>query len=285
MLPIELKYFEEVANAGSIREAADRLHIAGSAVSRQISKLEETIGAALFKRTSNGMKLTQAGRVLLDYVHRSRSEIEATKAKIRDVVAMRSGDLIVYAPEGLVDELLIPAIAEFHGKHASVQVIVRSATSDEAIRSLLHNASDIALVLNASQRQDLEVLATIDQGIGLVALASDHQADRWDRPLASVDATHELHAMVLAALALSGEAPRIAFTGNSTAWVRQFVGKGLGVGLLPRTAVERELASGEFVYRPIGQAKPINKIHVCVRRDRSHALAADEFLKILLRRI
>lgn len=285
MLPIELKYFEEVAKSGSIREAADRLRIAGSAVSRQVSKLEETTGAALFKRTSNGMKLTQAGRVLLDYVHRCRSDIEATKAKIRDVVAMRSGDLIIYAPEGLIDELLVQSIAEFHRKYANVQIIIRTSGSEEAVRSLLHNTSDIALVLNASQRQDIEVVATIDQTVGLVALSADG-SDLWDGPLAVVDATHELHSLARTAMEAAELSSSAAFSGNSIAWVKHFVRSGLGIGLLPRTAVEREVASGMFVYREIVEADPEpSKIHICVRRDWSHAVAADEFLQILLRRV
>lgn len=283
MLPIELKYFEEVATVGSIREAADRLHIAGSAVSRQISKLEEATGAALFKRTSSGMKLTQAGRVLLDYVHRCRADIEATTAKIRDVVAMRSGDLIIYASEGVFDAVLLQCVAEFHKHHDSIQIVIRTATSEESLRSLLLNSSDVAVVLNAPQRPEIEVVARIPQSVGLVALPSNSE-DVWRRPVASVDDSHEFHPASSAAVAAAGISTEAAFSGNSIALVKQIVGLGLANGVVPRSAVEHEVSAERLVFQEFQTPSAMaSAVHVCVRRDWSHAVAADEFLKILLR--
>ena len=60
-----LRYFEAVAEAGSIRRASERLHISPSAVDRQILKIEDFFGTPLFERRPNGMRLTDAGQLVL----------------------------------------------------------------------------------------------------------------------------------------------------------------------------------------------------------------------------
>ncbi|MDE1995932.1 MAG: LysR family transcriptional regulator, partial [Rhizobiaceae bacterium] len=62
-----LKYFAEVARSGSIRKASDELHVATSAVSRQIKKLEDELGTPLFERFSDGLRLTAAGEIVLKH--------------------------------------------------------------------------------------------------------------------------------------------------------------------------------------------------------------------------
>src|SRR5690606_7329494 len=63
-----LKYFDMIRRCGSIREAARRLHVASSAVNRQLLQLEEEIGAPLFDRMSSGLRLTPAGEVFSRHV-------------------------------------------------------------------------------------------------------------------------------------------------------------------------------------------------------------------------
>ena len=67
-----LRYFLEVAQVGSLTEASVRLHVATSAISRQISGLEQTLGTPLFERQPRGMVLTAAGEILAVHARRSR---------------------------------------------------------------------------------------------------------------------------------------------------------------------------------------------------------------------
>src|SRR3954463_2877091 len=86
MINAGLRYFAAVARHGSIREAAGELHIAQSALSRQIVKLEQEFGVQLFHRHARGVELTSAGEIFLHYavsslrqVDRVRSELDALK--------------------------------------------------------------------------------------------------------------------------------------------------------------------------------------------------------------
>ena len=85
MLNTALKYFLEVVNTGSVTVAAQKLHVAPSAISRMIKKLEEEHETQLFGRHARGMHLTEAGELLASYARRTHLESERTVADIRDL--------------------------------------------------------------------------------------------------------------------------------------------------------------------------------------------------------
>ena len=70
-----LNYFDEVARAGYFRKAAERLHVAPSAVNRRIQDLEAELGLPLFERLPRGMRLTAAGELFMHYVRSREAEL------------------------------------------------------------------------------------------------------------------------------------------------------------------------------------------------------------------
>ncbi|RYF67418.1 MAG: LysR family transcriptional regulator, partial [Comamonadaceae bacterium] len=71
-----LRYVDEVARVGSIRQAAERLHVAPSAVNRRIQDIEEELGTPLFERLPRGMRLTAAGELFVRYIRARGAELE-----------------------------------------------------------------------------------------------------------------------------------------------------------------------------------------------------------------
>ena len=80
---MDYRYFLAVIDAGSLAAAGERLHIAPSAVSRQIALLEESVGVALFERRPRGMQLTAAGEALAEHARRTWLEQENILAELR----------------------------------------------------------------------------------------------------------------------------------------------------------------------------------------------------------
>jgi DNA-binding transcriptional LysR family regulator len=78
-----LRYLDEVARCQSMRQAGERLNVAGSAVNRQILALEEQLGTKLFERHPHQVVLTAAGEVLIDHVRHDR--------RMRELSAVRCG--------------------------------------------------------------------------------------------------------------------------------------------------------------------------------------------------
>ena len=81
----QLRYFAALAEAGTVTEAARRLHIAQPSLSQQIRLLERRIGTSLFRRRPQGMELTDGGRLLLDSVKRALGELRSSIAAARAV--------------------------------------------------------------------------------------------------------------------------------------------------------------------------------------------------------
>src|SRR5260370_8442129 len=88
-----LRYVDEVARAGSIRKAADVLHVTASAVNRRIMDLEEELGSPLFERRPRGVRLTAAGELLVRYIREQTGDVERLKSQIEDLNGLRRGPL------------------------------------------------------------------------------------------------------------------------------------------------------------------------------------------------
>jgi DNA-binding transcriptional LysR family regulator len=82
-----LRYVDEVARAGSIRKAAEQLHVTASAVNRRVMDLEEELGAPLFERRARGVRLTAAGELFVRYIREQSGDVERMKSQIEDLKA------------------------------------------------------------------------------------------------------------------------------------------------------------------------------------------------------
>ena len=82
------RYFFKVARLGSIREAADVLHVTPSAISRQIAKLEEELGTTLVEPIGRGIRLTPAGVILAGQASRMIDALEQARSEIDDLLGL-----------------------------------------------------------------------------------------------------------------------------------------------------------------------------------------------------
>ena len=78
----KLRIFHAAAEAGSFTHAADKLHLSQSAISRQVSSLEQDVGVALFNRHARGLILTEQGEVLFRTAHEVLMKLESAQAKL-----------------------------------------------------------------------------------------------------------------------------------------------------------------------------------------------------------
>lgn len=90
-----LRYFAEVVRSGSLRAASERLFVAASAISRQITLLEDEVGVPLRERSRGrvAIKLTAAGECLMRYVTQTDHEFERVRAEIESLKGLRKGHM------------------------------------------------------------------------------------------------------------------------------------------------------------------------------------------------
>ncbi|UZD71612.1 LysR family transcriptional regulator [Brucella sp. JSBI001] len=119
MQHIALRYFLEVARTGSITEASAQLNVSGSAISRQISRLEAELAVELFERRPRGMVLSPAGELLVKHVRRIALDTERALADVREMRGPQRGLVRVATYEGFaVDALLVSLLIFAHGFQA-----------------------------------------------------------------------------------------------------------------------------------------------------------------------
>src|SRR5687767_4315376 len=117
-----MRYFKDVARTGSVRAAAEALHIAPSAVSRSIQQLENEIGVTLFDRTSRGLHLTVIGETVLAYLQRWDRETEQLSDAVRSLSGLRLETIRVAAVEVAAYELVPAAIAAVRRKVPGLRI-------------------------------------------------------------------------------------------------------------------------------------------------------------------
>src|ERR1700710_342635 len=106
-----LKYIDEVARVCSIRAAAERLHVAPSAVNRRLLDIEQELGTPIFERLPRGMRLTAAGELFIHYVRDRAAALEQVRSKIEELKGLHRGTIKVAVSQALAPSFLPRAIA------------------------------------------------------------------------------------------------------------------------------------------------------------------------------
>lgn len=156
LLPTELEYFREAALQGSVNGAASSLHVAGSAVSRHIGKLERFLGVRLFLRHGRGVELTEAGRRLLTHVR--RAEIE-TAALLEDLAEGAGEERVVTVAcsSGFSTTVIARAAARLYGKHPELRLDVQTVGNEEATRLVTEERADVAVTFSTRPSERVRV--------------------------------------------------------------------------------------------------------------------------------
>ncbi|WP_421790745.1 LysR family transcriptional regulator [Hyphobacterium sp.] len=118
----KLKSFHAAAEAGSLTAAAETLGLSQSALSRQITALEDQLGIKLFHRHARGLLLTESGNLLYRAAHDISSKVALAEAMVADSRDKPSGDLRVTAPTALGATWLAPRLASFHAAYPDIRI-------------------------------------------------------------------------------------------------------------------------------------------------------------------
>ena len=145
LLSIPMRYFMEVAQAGSVNQAAARLFVAASALSRQIAKLEASLGTPLFERHARGMVLTPAGQRLAGHLRNALLDTEQVIEQVRNLGGQAAGRVRVCCTEGFAAGFVPAQMRAFQAAHPASQIELHVGAPDEVSRLLLHGETDIGL--------------------------------------------------------------------------------------------------------------------------------------------
>ena len=168
-----LRYVDEVARAGSIRQAADRLHVAPSAVIRRIQDIEDELGTAIFERLPRGMRLTTAGELFINYIRSRNAELDGVRSQIEEMKGLRRGTVRLVISQALAPAYMPQVVASFRASHPLVAFEVMVGDHLQALSSLRAFDVDLGLVFNLAPEADVETMAQFDQKL-VAMMHRDH---------------------------------------------------------------------------------------------------------------
>ena len=148
----KLKVFHAAAEAGSFTHAGEQLGLSQSAVSRQVSALEQELTVSLFHRHARGLILTEQGELLYRTAHEVFMKLEAARAKLTDSRERPNGDLRVTTTPGIGIHWLTPRLGEFVELYPEVHITL--ITTDEELDLAMREA-DVAIRLRQPTQPDL----------------------------------------------------------------------------------------------------------------------------------
>jgi LysR family transcriptional activator of glutamate synthase operon len=261
----QLRYLDAVARRRSFTRAALDLHVAQSALSQQVSRLERELGVELLRRTTRRVEVTEAGDIVLARARRALAEADGVRADLDALQGLARGTLRLggVPPVGPVHPAAL--IADFSRAHPQVAITVREDVAFTLLGELREGSLDLVLAL--VDHDDLEGVDGVrlrDEELVLVT-SPDHALARARRvraehlagePLVAYGAGSALRDALLAAV----PGGRIVAEANELETVRELTARGLGVTLMPRTVVAAH--ADRLAIRPLSppQALPVSLV-------------------------
>ena len=148
----KLRIFHTAAESGSFTHAAERLNMSQSAVSRQISSLEDSLGLKLFIRHARGLVLTEVGEQLFRTAHRMHFELQNVETQMSESQEVPAGPLLVTTTVGFGSTWLASRIAEFVLLYPTIQLEIKL---NDAELDLAMREADIAIRLHRPNQSEM----------------------------------------------------------------------------------------------------------------------------------
>ena len=292
----QLRVLRAVAEHGSFSAAAEALSYTQPAISQQIAALEKRAGTTLVDRGSRGVRLTEAGRALVEHAEVVIARLAAAEAELEAIAGVRGGRVRLSSFPSAGASLLPPAVALFNERHPEVELNFMEREPEEAVQMLRAAELEVALVFKfraLSQPEfdrlyeGIELQHLIDDPMYL-ALPRDHPAARKSRVrLEDVsddtwiqnDTTGPCGRLHLAACAAAGFEPRIGFQSDDYNVVQGLIAAGVGVSLLPALALTN--VRDDIVVRSLGRKAPTRRIAAATLAGRYRSPATEAMLDIL----
>jgi DNA-binding transcriptional LysR family regulator len=251
----QLLTFRAVAKSRSFTQAAERLSYSQSNVTAHVQALEEELQTRLFERLGKHVELTAAGRRLVDYADRLLALVEEAAHEVPEP-DVPSGVLTIGACETLCAYLIPSILMNFRREYANVRLVIHGDHCPDLPNRLLGGELDVAFILDEPLQLPAFVIEDLAREPLTIVVRRDHRLATGgsvalsafrDESFMVYQQGHACRRALDDAFGRPGMRAQTTLEFNSDEAIKQCVLAGLGVGVVPRMAVERELAEGSLV--------------------------------------
>jgi DNA-binding transcriptional LysR family regulator len=287
-----MRVLREVAARGSFSAAADALSYTQSAVSQQIAALEREAATKLVERSARGVRLTEAGRALVEHADVILARLADAEHELEAIAGLRGGRLRLCSFPSAGATIMPHAIARYRDRHPGVELSLDLAEPDDGVAKLKSGEVDIAMTITASglcSYQGVDELHVLDDPM-YVALPTGHPlAHKRNLRLSELSeeawmlgstGTCPDTSIFLRSCGAAGFEPRVAFESNDYLAIQGFVAAGMGVSFIPDLALVS--VRDDIVIRSLGARPPMRRIMATTLADSFCSPAKQAMLDILV---
>jgi DNA-binding transcriptional LysR family regulator len=289
---VALRYFGETVRTGSMRQAAEQLNVAASAVNRQILKLEDQLQCKLFDRRAEGVRLTSAGEVLYNYILKLERDLDRAVSQIDDLRGMRRGHVRIACEDGIGRDFLPGMLAEFHAEYPGITYTVEIHSALDILAQVAEGTVDIGIAMAPPVRADVAIHAQAVMPVGVITSASHPLAKSptvrlrdlvGERLVEAKDGTGggtNFYAQ------LGNGLPRSRFIEtNAPDFITNLVRAGLGVGVRTPVGIMDDIELGRLAFLPITDKVAAPTLSIYGRPQRTLSISGAVLMELLKERL
>ncbi|WP_187972664.1 LysR family transcriptional regulator [Aquibium microcysteis] len=285
-----LRYFVAVARAGSIRKASEELHVASSAVSRQIQKIEDELGTPLFERLPNGLRLTRAGEIALRHARDTLHQFDIMRGELGDLKGKKTGRVHVACLDSLSVQFLPERAMTFHRLHPAIDLRIRNDNYSQIFGFVADGDVDVGITFDLARPEDIRRVAGVPMPL-MAMVARGHPLAKQKSVTLQECAQFNLllqldnevmSSMISIELAALDRTGRTLVATNNQMMLKPLILAGIGVAFFTPIGLLNELREGSVVALPIaGSRLQELEISVMVPRNRPLTGATQAFVDFI----
>lgn len=289
MITDTLKVFVTVAEERNFSRAAKLLHLSQPGVSLHIRNLEDELGTKLMLRSPKQVRLTEAGEILFRKAKQMLALYEEAQQEIhllRDVV---TGSLSIGASFTIGEYILPAVLAEYAHQYPEVDVQVHISNTDNIVHDIREGRFHIGLVEGSTTARDVQLTTFMEDEMVLV-MSPDHPLAAYksidpgmlqDQMWVLRESGSGTRAYSDRLIEEGGLAVKRSFVFSSSQGVKEAAAAGLGIAVLSRWVVRKELGSGELCEVKLKGMKLGRDLLMVQGKDQPAGMALLKFVHIL----
>jgi len=287
--PLSLKLFVAIVEEGAIAAAADREHIAASAVSKRIKELEERFGTPLLRRTNKGVVPTDAGVTLLHLSRGLLHDLNNIHLQIKEYSSGVRGHVRLSANISSINQFLPGELKSFIEQHPNVHIHLEENTSEKTMKAVFNSAADVGIITMGSYLPDLEFFPYHSDQL-IVITPKEHPLsgkkkvtfqETLDFDYVGLAVGSSLHSRMLRAANELNRTPKLRIQVNSFDALCLMVEAGLGIGIVPKGVTKPYFKGLRLRSIILDEAWANRELKLCVRHFDALPAAAQGLVRHL----
>ncbi len=287
--PLSLKFFVAIVEEGAIAAAAEREHIAPSAMSKRIKELEQRFHTPLLRRTNRGVVPTDAGITLLHLSRGLLHDLNNIQLQLDGYSSGVRGHVRLSANISSINQFLPAELKAFTELHPHIQIHLEENVSENSIKAVITNAADVGIITLGSYRPELEffpyhhdqLIVITPREHPLASRTSVAFGETLDFDHVGLSAGSSLHSRILRAANELNRTPRLRIQVNGFDALCLMVEAGLGVGIVPEGAAKPYFKGLRLRSLILDEAWARRELRLCVRSFDALPIAAQLLVRHL----